>query len=255
MTLGDFSQQARAYHKARPNYPPQLIDHLLLDTQTHSDDPIVDIGAGTGIFTRQLADRNLRVTAIEPNKKMRDLGQSIPTPTSATTQTIHWLPGRFESLPLPDHSQRWAVAAQAFHWADPPLALREIHRVLAPSRCFTILWNNRLNDESPLLAETWATIKHALPDFEDNYRQRDWDHVLVSTGYFHRVRFDQQRHVIAMAPARFLHLWQSHNRLNVHAGPRRIKHILQKIESLIADAKSIEVPYLCKAWTAERRNR
>ncbi len=43
----------------------------------------------------------------------------------------------------PMDPQQWAVAAQAFHWADPPRALPEIRRILQPNRYVTVLWNNR----------------------------------------------------------------------------------------------------------------
>src|SRR5687768_14073114 len=112
MTLGDFSQQAGPYKEARPSYPPELLDMLIQQIGIEPGDPVADVGAGTGIFTRLLLERGFRVTAIEPNEKMQREAGEMPG--------VRWIQGTFEQTSLPNNSQRWAVAAQAFHWADPP---------------------------------------------------------------------------------------------------------------------------------------
>jgi ubiquinone/menaquinone biosynthesis C-methylase UbiE len=75
-------------------------------------DSVADFAAGTGIFTRLLVKRGLVVTAVEPNEQMRN---------QARAPGARWVEGRFEVSHLPTGSQTWAVAAQAFHWADPSL--------------------------------------------------------------------------------------------------------------------------------------
>lgn len=248
-SLGDFTPQADAYRTARPNYPEVLIDRLTRLADVRSGDAVADLGAGTGIFTTQLAARGLRVSAIEPNAAMRDQAQA----SADSNPSIRWLDGEFENLPLEDASQDWAVAAQAFHWADPPRALPQIARVLKPGRCFSVLWNDRLNHQSPILRQAWATIKHFVPDFEGNYRQRDWPTVLTSTGDFADVRHEQQRHVIVMTRERFVNLWRSHNRLSVTAGPQVLERVIEAIKRQVADSPTIDMPYLCRAWTVRKR--
>lgn len=68
MTLGDFSEQADAYSRARPGYPAGLVDALVAHVGIKPGDAVADLGARTGLFTELLVARGLRVTAVEPNR-------------------------------------------------------------------------------------------------------------------------------------------------------------------------------------------
>ena len=128
-------------------------------------------------------------------------------------------------------------------------------RVLAPGGHLTVLWNNRLNDESPLLAGAWGTIRRFVPGFEDHYRDNTpWDQILASTGHFTFVKIIEARHVVTMSTQRFVDLWRSHNRLNHMAGADRMTTILDAIERQLEDERAgqVPVPYLCRSWTARR---
>ena len=104
--LGDFAAQARAYG-ARPGYPAAMLDLLIGHVGVRAGDAVAEVGAGTGIFTRHLAERGLAVTAIEPSRAMR---ASVPD-----LEGVTWSPGSGERTGLDSASQRWLVAAQSFH--------------------------------------------------------------------------------------------------------------------------------------------
>ncbi|HVV86444.1 MAG TPA: methyltransferase domain-containing protein [Kofleriaceae bacterium] len=242
MALGDFTVQADAY-RARPGYPPALVDRLLARAGVAPGDLVADLGAGTGIFTALLAERGLRVVAIEPGAAMR--AQAAPHPR------VTWQDGTFEAPGLADGAVRWITAAQAFHWADAPRALPALARALAPGGSFTCLWNNRCNDDSALLRAVMATITRLVPAFDEHYRERDWSAVLDGP-WFAPAVVDEERHVIVMSRARFASLWRSHNLLAETAGPG-LPGVLAVIDELIAPYETIDVPYLTRAWTARRR--
>jgi SAM-dependent methyltransferase len=127
------------YNAARPDYPAQALEYFV-DTfgLTHTTYAL-DLGAGTGIFTRQLLPLVGRVTAVDPSASMR-------ASLEASGAAVDVLEGSDVAIPLGDASVDVAFVAQAFHWFDAPRALDEIHRVLVPGGGLGLIWNER--DES-----------------------------------------------------------------------------------------------------------
>lgn len=247
MTLGDFSQQAESYRQSRPTYPTELIDLLIADAGLAAGDAVADFGAGTGIMTEILLERGFMVTAIEPNESMCE---------QAGAKSATWVDGTFEASRLGNASQNWAVAAQAFHWADPPRSLPEIRRVLKPGSLFTVLWNNRATQQSEILRWTEDAIRRHVPDFDEAYRNRPWAKILASTGDFTFLNQRTVLHTIEMTIERYLNLWKSHNRLNTIAGPERFAAYYQDLSRYLekrAD-KTVAVPYHCEAWSVRRND-
>jgi ubiquinone/menaquinone biosynthesis C-methylase UbiE len=111
-----------------------------------------DVAAGTGKFTRLLIeavpDRSL--VAVEPVAGMRSvLADALPgvPPVGALA----------EALPFADGSLDGLTVAQAFHWFDAPVALREVARVLRPGGRLALVWNSR--DRSvPWVDRVWDVV-------------------------------------------------------------------------------------------------
>jgi SAM-dependent methyltransferase len=134
-----FSTESSTYQRGRPEYPADLLGWLDRDLGVRAGAEVVDLGAGTGKFTKQLARLGASVTAIEPVDAMRErLVQAVAN--------VRALPGTAENMPLDDASVDVVACAQAFHWFANEAALREIHRVLRPGGRLGLVWNVR--DES-----------------------------------------------------------------------------------------------------------
>lgn len=127
-----FGEEAAAYERGRPSYPPEAIDWLL-PPAAHT---VLDLGAGTGKLTVRLAERGLDVIAVDPIPEMLEvLSASLPdTPA---------LLGTAEEIPLPDDSVDSVLVAQAWQWFDADRAVREIARVLRPGGRLGLVWNTR----------------------------------------------------------------------------------------------------------------
>ena len=129
-----FDRAAKEYEFGRPTYSGMAVDALTRELGLGPQSVVVDLGAGTGKLTRDLAARFDRIIAIEPLSEMRDLlTRQVPVAEA--------MAGTAEHMALSGASADAVVVAQAFHWFDGPRALDEIARVLKPGGGLGMLWN------------------------------------------------------------------------------------------------------------------
>lgn len=148
-----FSDRVADYVKFRPTYPNAAIDAALQNTPNPEQLTAADVGAGTGISSRLLAARGVRVFAVEPNEAMAsEIG---------TSERITWVRGTAECTNLPTNSVDVVVCAQAFHWFRHAEALSEFHRVLRPGGWVALIWNIR-DESDPLTAEYTQAIRSVI---------------------------------------------------------------------------------------------
>jgi SAM-dependent methyltransferase len=102
----------------------------------------LDLGSGTGRFTRVLADTfGGPAYGVEPSVRMRE--QAEPHPG------VHYLAGSAEAIPLPDRSCDVILLFLVLHHVtDRPAAAAEIRRVLRPDGRLLIrsTFSDRLHD-------------------------------------------------------------------------------------------------------------
>lgn len=131
-----FGSRADRYHQARPTYRPEVMAYLREALGLEPGVRVLDLAAGTGHMTARLVALGVDVSAVEPSEAMRTVfAEVVPgVPIAA---------GTAEEIPFGDGSFDVVVVAQAFHWFDAPVALREIARVLRPGGGLVLLWNER----------------------------------------------------------------------------------------------------------------
>src|SRR5665647_1534650 len=109
-----FSGKANVYAKYRPTYPEEYLEYLASDCGLHPGIDAADIGSGTGILTRQLLAREVRVFAVEPNRDMRRMAEAELSGYSGFVS----VDAAAEHTGLADQSIDLITVAQAFHWFD-----------------------------------------------------------------------------------------------------------------------------------------
>ncbi len=131
--LDRFSDRAADYVKYRPSYPAAAIDRILAGLG--SEPLVADIGAGTGISSRLIAERGARVIAIEPNTAMRMAATAHPL--------VEFRDGTAEATGLATATIDLVTCFQAFHWFDPEPTLLELRRILKSTGRLALVWNNQ----------------------------------------------------------------------------------------------------------------
>ncbi|RQP23923.1 class I SAM-dependent methyltransferase [Piscinibacter terrae] len=131
-----YAAGADTYAKGRPGYPAALHEWLRTTLGVGPGAAVIDLGAGTGKFTRLLVDGGADVTAVEPVAQMLSLlSQDLPQAKAVQ--------GTATQMPLDSASADVVVCAQAFHWFASPEALSEMARVLKPGGRLALVWNLR----------------------------------------------------------------------------------------------------------------
>lgn len=202
-----FSDRVAEYVKYRPSYPREAIEAVLdglspvptsrgVGFQPVSRgtgfQPVrgcgvlraADIGAGTGISARVLAECGVHVIAIEPNEAMRSAGvvaseslqggglssprskgdtRGLESPSPCDmTDLIEWRAGTAEATGLDEASVDLVLCAQSYHWFEPIAACREFGRILRPGGRLALMWNDA--DETDPVAKGYYDLVRAASE-------------------------------------------------------------------------------------------
>ena len=136
-----FTGLADCYARHRPSYPATAIDCLLRECGLTPNSTVADVGCGTGISTRLLAERGLYVIGVEPNAEM--LTTAKQTPMADNRGSIGYRQAKAEETGLECGWANAVTAFQSFHWFNGPAALAEFHRILRPNGWLALMWNDR----------------------------------------------------------------------------------------------------------------
>ncbi len=167
-----FGAVAELYDRYRPE-PPGGAAPLLGDLHGLN---VLEVAAGTGIWSRFLLELGATLTIVEPDEKMRAvLERRSPQARS--------LVGTAESLPVEDASFDVVVISSAWHWFRQPEATNEMARVLKDAGRLFVLWNGFSRDVE------WVDELTKLRDANrgPSMRPRSWRASEVDSGLFYEV--------------------------------------------------------------------
>lgn len=184
-----FSDRAQDYARFRPDYPAAALAAIVAGLAPPSRLEVVDVGAGTGILSRQLAELGSNVIAVEPNQAMRSAAEPHPR--------ITWAEGTAEATGLPGGSCDAVTAGQAFHWFRVPETLAEFQRVLRPAGRLAILWNHRSRVDEFTVG--YRRALEAIDGEAPAERSKFVPDVVTSTGRFTNPRKLEFEHTQALS--------------------------------------------------------
>jgi SAM-dependent methyltransferase len=130
-----FGSVADDYERYRPHYPQALIAQLV----PRPGLAVLDVGAGTGIASAQLAEAGADVLAVEPDEQMAAVCIAKGIPVESST---------FEHWPADGRTFDLVVFGQSFHWVDPDVALPKLASLLNSGAHLTLMWN-RITPNEP----------------------------------------------------------------------------------------------------------
>ncbi len=154
-----FDIYADNYHSIRPGYPKALFKDLQENFSFDKDSHILEIGAGSGIATRELAEIFGQVTALEPGANLASiLKEEVRDRTDVVVKK-----NTFEDF---NSEQKFdAIAAfTAFHWLDKEGRNGKILNLLKDSGILILVWNSFFQSDSKVTREVNRVSHEVLPE-------------------------------------------------------------------------------------------
>jgi ubiquinone/menaquinone biosynthesis C-methylase UbiE len=215
-----FGSVAEAYERARPLYAVEALEWLRERLPLRR---VLDVGAGTGKLTRQLAAIGADVVAVEPDDEMRAVFARV-------VPSVEVLAGSAEELPVPDASFDVLTAAQAFHWFDLDRALPEARRVLRPGGGIALLWNE-WSDEDELTHALNRIVRRRRPG---EILGTGEEHPLTSSNLFENRELRKFEHMEELDPETVVERVSSVSAI-VNLPPSDRDRVLRDVRALVGD--------------------
>lgn len=191
-----FDNVAQIYDRIRPCYPPELISDIIENTKVTEKSNILEIGAGTGKATLQLAEKGLRVHCVEPGQNLvnilLDKCCAYPVISADIASFEQWETQNYEAYDL-------VCSAQAFHWIDPEIRYKKSHSLLKDKGHLALFWYTPGEGSSEAKEEIEKAITACISEyskrdengktFQDIKKEREEE--IASSGLFDRIKVFQ----------------------------------------------------------------
>jgi ubiquinone/menaquinone biosynthesis C-methylase UbiE len=167
-----FDRIAEEYHRVRRSYPDELVDRACSIAGLAPASRVAEVGCGSGKLTVALAERGLRVDAVDPGENLVEIARARVPGSS-----VRFHLGRFEDVELPAAAFEAVFSATAFHWVDPDVSWAKAARLLRPGGVLALLTHvggSMLEVDAELLA-AWREV---LPEAAAWYARDEgelWD--------------------------------------------------------------------------------
>jgi SAM-dependent methyltransferase len=246
-----FDPLARDYDAARPSYPDGVFRALEEAAGPLAGRLVLDGGAGTGIATRQLADRGARTVAL-------DIGEQMLRRAQAHSPRSCLLLADGNALPLRDGGVDLACFAQSWHWFDHDRAASELARVLRPGGYWAAWWNMEWGDSEEWFDAYQGELESACAGYVRAARRAPApgpaDEPVALTG-----RFEPVTEIVVPWIWRLdLGRWLTYERSKSYVGglpPADREALLSRIETIAAarfPAGTMSVPFRTRLRLARR---
>jgi ubiquinone/menaquinone biosynthesis C-methylase UbiE len=137
LTLEQLNEQKIHFARRTAQFAEAGYDRLgapefILDQAGELDGPVLDVGTGTGITARALANRGLEVVTVDLSADDQEVAAFL-TDDPGAVRRIRYMHADAARLPMPEHHFGAAVIVDALHHLDAGApVLRELLRVVKP---------------------------------------------------------------------------------------------------------------------------
>lgn len=149
---------ADSYHSVRPGYPSSLFDDVRDQCGISESSLLLEIGAGSGIATLELAKFGCHIVAIEPGAQLA----AIAKEQTAQFKNVEVVEETFENFQTTDKFDA-ILAFTAFHWLSEGDRFQQVLDLLNDSGSLVLVWNSFFQSNSSATVEVNKVYCEYLP--------------------------------------------------------------------------------------------
>lgn len=255
-----FDVFAETYHSVRPGYPAQLYVDIRELCGIGKESRLLEIGAGSGIATVELAKLGSRVVAIEPGSHLA----AIARKQTEGFPNVEVLEKTFEDFESPEQFDA-VLAFTTFHWLKGENRYERVLNFLKDSGSLVLVWNWFFQSDSPATAAV-NNVYHEL--LNDAYPERK-NTAEVNEGVFSILCKREQRIIqnSLFYPA-FLRRYLTEYNYNAATYPKLLStyprvmkveeqkrlRFLKRVAEVVAEHGKISVPVLTSLIICKRKD-
>jgi hypothetical protein len=173
-----YTTKAALYARYRWRYAAQAIDTIFERTGLDQTSIGIELGAGTGILSREICPHLKHLFAVEPDLQMSTwIKEGLPAGSP-----ISILSAQAEAVPLPTGCANAVIAAQAIHWFHPTTARSEIRRLLNDKGWLILVRNSGID---PNLNQAFQELNSPENGIQPHSRLATFDPQPVEYYYGH----------------------------------------------------------------------
>ncbi|WP_018924075.1 class I SAM-dependent methyltransferase [Salsuginibacillus kocurii] len=151
----NFGNVSKAYAKGRNDLPADVIPRLTHRGTKLRGNTVVDLGAGSGVLSRELSKSGARVYGVEPSKEMIEEAVRLEEERSGP---VKYIQEYAEDTRLPGKMADTVTVLRAWHWMNTTAASKEVKRLLKPGGEFLVM-DSGFSKRSPLLQATFRIVE------------------------------------------------------------------------------------------------
>ena len=247
--MRSFDSAAAEYDAARPSYPGGVYDFLEAQSGGLAAKMVGDGGAGTGVVSRQLVEREAVVIAFDPGAGMLDRARR-------RTSGLRALIAEAGAIPLRSHVLDLLCFGQSWHWVEQGEGAREAARVLKPGGWWAAWWNHPWADSEEWFDAFCTLLEARCAGYARGSRDVDWcAGAIAGSGLF----LPPQRHIVAWDRRVTVEDWlvdlRSHSYV-IDLGEPGATGLIADVESILRsrfEDGTMTVPYETRLWCAQSR--
>lgn len=251
VVLGNFDDLAHLYKNSRPGYSDDIIRLLKIITRNISGGVrSLDLGCGTGIFTREISKISDQVLAIDLSYEMIRHAYKL--------NNVKYINTSIENL---NSKKKFNLitAASSFHWFDNIKLSDLINKSLKKNGYFLICYNSRDINQNLFLKKVEKKIQLLSQSFRSRVSSGQSNFVEKKINSFSKISKLKNcfkidfHHEEKFTKKRYFSVWKSSNEFRNKLNPQQQLNFFEFLHKNFP-GHYIKVKYINKCWIFQNQN-